>query len=48
MGMKCPKNVRLRTGHKVKRRGGWEIIYLVYALLVAHPSIAARKFVAHP
>ena len=33
-----------------KVKGGWarKIIYLVSAILVAHPLIAARKFVAHP
>jgi hypothetical protein len=38
--------VQLGTGHKVKGGGG--IIYLVSAIFVAHPLIAARKFVAHP
>ena len=34
----------LGTGHKVKGGGGG-IIYLVSALLVAHPLIVAQKFV---
>ena len=41
----------LGSGHKVKMGGGgWtgKIIYLASALLVAHPLIPARKFVAHP
>jgi hypothetical protein len=38
----------LGTGHKVKGGGAGKIIYLVSALLVAHPLIAAQIFVAHP
>ena len=40
--------LNLGTGHKVKEVGrAGKIIYLVSAILVAHPLIAVRKFVAH-